>query len=126
MMRSLHFSGKTKHEMKPKSTYKVIFYNHEDLYEIYATHVYPSDMYGFVEVEQLLFGERSQLLVDPSEERLKTEFNGVKRTYIPMNAIVRIDEVEQGGVAKIKPSSSVTNFPGGGGSSPGNGPRSGS
>ncbi len=110
--------------MKPKSTYKVIFYNHEDIYEIYATHVYPSDMYGFVEVEQLLFGERSQLLVDPGEERLKTEFNGVKRTYIPMNAIVRIDEVEQGGVPKVKTSSSVTNFPNGG-STPGKGPRSG-
>ncbi|MDX1453091.1 MAG: DUF1820 family protein [Oleiphilaceae bacterium] len=110
--------------MKPKSTFKVIFYNHEDIYEIYATHVYPSDMYGFVEVEQLLFGERSQLLVDPGEERLKTEFNGVKRTYIPMNAIVRIDEVEQSGTPKVKATSSVTNFPGG--PAPGKGPGKGS
>lgn len=102
--------------MKAKKTYKVIFYNNEDIFEIYATHVYPSDMYGFVEVEELLFGEKSQLLVDPSEERLKTEFSGVKRTYIPMNAIVRIDEVEQEGTPKVTATnhSSVTNFPAGG------------
>jgi len=99
--------------MNIKKTYKIIFYNNEDIYEIYATHVYPSDLYGFIEVEQLLFGEKSQLLVDPSEERLKSEFSGVKRTYIPMNAVVRIDEVEQEGVAKVTGSkSSVTNFPG--------------
>ena len=100
--------------MNLKKTYKVIFYNNEDIYEIYASHVYPSELYGFIEVEQLLFGEKSQLLVDPSEERLKNEFSGVKRTYIPMNAIVRIDEVEQEGTPKIAGSrNSVATFPGG-------------
>jgi len=101
--------------MNIKKTYKVIFYNNEDVYEIYASHVYPSDLYGFVELEQLLFGEKSQLLVDPGEERLKSEFSGVKRTYIPMNAIIRIDEVEQEGAAKVTSGKgSVTNFPHGG------------
>ncbi len=101
--------------MNIKKTYKVIFYNNEDVYEIYASHVYPSDLYGFVELEQLLFGEKSQLLVDPSEERLKSEFSGVKRTYIPMNAIIRIDEVEQEGIAKVTTGKgSVTSFPHGG------------
>lgn len=87
--------------MAVKKVYKVIFYNNEEIFEVYAAHVFPSEMYGFIEVEELLFGERSQLLVDPSEEKLKTEFNGVKRTYIPMNAIVRIDEVEQEGMSKV-------------------------
>lgn len=101
--------------MNIKKTYKVIFYNNEDVYEIYASHVYPSDLYGFVELEQLLFGEKSQLLVDPGEERLKSEFAGVKRTYIPMNAIIRIDEVEQEGAAKVTTGKgSVTSFPHGG------------
>jgi len=101
--------------MSIKKTFKIIFYNNEDVFEIYASHVYPSDLYGFIEVEQLLFGEKSQLLVDPSEERLKNEFSGVKRTYIPMNAVVRIDEVEQEGVAKVTGvKNSVTNFPAGG------------
>lgn len=98
--------------MNTKKIYKIIFYNNEDIFEIYATHVFASDLYGFVEVEQLLFGEKSQLLVDPSEERLKNEFSGVKRTYIPMNAVVRIDEVEQSGTPKVSGvRNSVTNFP---------------
>ena len=99
--------------MSTKKTYKVIFYNHEDIYEIFATHVYPSEMYGFVEVEQLLFGEKSQLLVDPSEEKLKSEFGGVKRTYIPMHAVVRIDEVDKQGASKISSidGDNVSQFP---------------
>ncbi|MCH2159367.1 MAG: DUF1820 family protein [Oleiphilaceae bacterium] len=98
--------------MAVKKTYKVVFYNQDEVFEIYAAHVFPSEMYGFIELEEILFGERSQLLVDPSEEKLKSEFAGVTRTYVPMNAIVRIDEVEQCGVPKVKPSQ-VAQFPGG-------------
>ncbi len=98
--------------MSAKKVYKVIFYNNEDIFEIYASHIFASDLYGFVEVEQLLFGEKSQLLVDPSEERLKTEFAGVKRTFIPMNAVIRIDEVEQTGVPKVSGvKNTVSHFP---------------
>jgi hypothetical protein len=58
-------------------------------------------MWGFIEIEEMVFGERSQIVVDPSEEKLKTEFAGVKRSYIPLQAIIRIDEVEKEGAAKI-------------------------
>ncbi len=86
---------------KKKRIYKVIFYSEGKLFEIYAQEVFQGNLYGFVEVEQLLFGEKSSVVVDPSEERLKAEFDGVCRTYIPMHTIVRIDEVENEGVAKI-------------------------
>ena len=93
--------------------YKVIFVNQEEVYEIFARYVYPSDMYGFVEIEEYLFGERSQLLVDPSEERLKNEFSQVKRSYVPMHSIIRIDEVEKEGVAKVsKGGDNLAAFPG--------------
>ena len=99
--------------MSKKTLYKVIFYNQEDIFEIYASHVYPSEMYGFVEAEQLLFGERSQVLVDPGQDKLRNEFDGVKRTWIPMGAIIRIDEVEQAGSAKVSTAKGgVTQFPG--------------
>lgn len=103
--------------MTRKTLYKIIFYNQEEIYEIYAAHVYPSDMYGFIEVEQLTFGERSQLLVDPGQEKLRTEFDGVKRTWIPMGAVVRIDEVESVGTPRVSTAqrSGVTPFPGKGG-----------
>lgn len=94
--------------MATKRVYKIIFSNQGEVYEIYAREIYQGEMFGFVEIEELVFGERSAVLVDPSEERLKTEFQNVKRTYIPMHAIVRIDEVEKEGVAKITPTSDAT------------------
>ncbi|MCP5161552.1 MAG: DUF1820 family protein [Hahellaceae bacterium] len=98
--------------MSAKKLFKVIFYNQEEIFEIYAQDVFTSELFGFIEVEQLLFGERSQLLVDPGEEKLKAEFSGVTRTYIPMNAIIRIDEVEQQGKPKVSAvSGSVTSLP---------------
>lgn len=81
--------------------YKVIFQNQNEVYEVFARHVYQSDMYGFIEIEELIFGERSQMIVDPSEEKLKNEFLSVTRSYIPMHSLIRIDEVEKEGVAKI-------------------------
>ena len=36
-----------------------------------------------------------------SEEKLKAQFDGVVRSFIPMHAIIRIDEVERLGTPKI-------------------------
>ena len=80
---------------------EVMFVNDGRVYEIYARRVSHSAMFGFVEVEGLLFGERNSVVVDPAEERLQTEFAGVERTYIPMHAVIRIDEVEKKGTSKI-------------------------
>lgn len=99
--------------MSARKLYKIIFYNQDEVFEIYAAHVYPSEMYGFIEVEQLTFNERSQVLVDPGQEKLRTEFDGVKRTWIPMGAVVRIDEVEQAGTPRVSQAKgAVTHFPG--------------
>lgn len=87
--------------MSNEAIYKVIFQNQNQVYEVYAREIYQSDMYGFIEVEEFVFGERSNVLVDPGEERLKNEFNGVARSYIPLHAIIRIDEVEREGVGKV-------------------------
>jgi hypothetical protein len=87
--------------MAVKPVYKVIFLNQAQVYEVFCSAIYQSEMYGFIEIEEFVFGERSGLLIDPAEEKLKTEFAGVKRSYIPMHSIVRIDEVEKEGPAKI-------------------------
>jgi hypothetical protein len=99
-----------------KPTYKVIFYHQDQVFEVFARAIYQSEMYGFIEVEEFVFGERSQLLVDPGEEKLKSEFAGVKRSYIPMHSIIRIDEVEKEGEAKIREAkgAKITPFPYGG------------
>ena len=93
--------------------YKVIFMNQGQIYEIYARSVGQGGLFGFVEVEELVFGERTTVVVDPAEEKLKSEFDTVKRTYIPMHAIIRIDEVEKQGASKISDldGSNVSQFP---------------
>lgn len=84
-----------------ESIYRVAFLNQGELYEIYARSVSHGSLLGFVEVEQLLFGERTTVVVDPSEEKLKTEFEGVSRFFVPLHAVLRIDEVEKKGHARI-------------------------
>lgn len=100
-----------------QSIYRVVFVHQDKVFEIYARQVFQSDLYGFIEVEEFLFGERSQMIVDPGEDRLKNEFSGVKRSYIPMHSIIRIDEVEKAGQVKVsdnKGSTNVSLFPQGG------------
>ncbi|MEH6358771.1 MAG: DUF1820 family protein [Pseudomonadales bacterium] len=100
--------------MASSPLYKVIFLNQDKVYEVFARQIFQSDLFGFIEIEEIVFGERSQLLVDPSEEKLKAEFASVTRSYIPVHSIVRIDEVEKEGVAKISDNagSNVTRMPG--------------
>lgn len=86
---------------KKKNIYKIQFHNQGKLYELYAREVSQSDMYAFIEVADIIFGERSKLVVDPSEEKLKQEFSSVNRTYIPLHSVLRIDEVEKEGINKI-------------------------
>lgn len=87
--------------MAKSPIYKVIFQNNNQVYELYARAIYQSEMYGFIEVEEFVFSDPDQLVVNPGEEKLKTEFAGVVRSYIPMYAIIRIDEVEKEGAGKI-------------------------
>lgn len=87
--------------MSRKAIFKVIFHNQGKVYEIYARNVSQGGMFGFVEVEKLVFGEKSTVVLDPTEENLKSEFRNVNRTFIPLHAVIRIDEVSKQGMARI-------------------------
>ena len=106
--------------MASQPVYKVIFQNGNQVFEVYARQIYQSDMWGFIEVEEFVFGERSKIVVDPGEEKLKNEFSGVKRSYIPLQAIIRIDEVDKEGSGKVSETQggtgNVASFPFAGGS----------
>ena len=100
--------------MAKQPVFRITFFNQGQVYEIYARQVYQSELWGFLEVEEFVFGERTQVIVDPAEEKLKNEFSKIKRSYIPMQAIVRIDEVEKEGTCKISDAPSggnVSAFP---------------
>lgn len=88
--------------MPAKTIYRVSFLQQGKVFEVYAEGVSHGALAGFIEVEALLFGERSQVVVDPSEERLKAEFKGVKRFHLPLHWVLRIDEVEKSGTGRIR------------------------
>ena len=76
--------------MAKKGIYKVVFVQLGEVYEIYAEAIYQSDMYGFIEIEEYIFDQNSKIVVDTSEEKLKNEFKGVQRSYIPVSCIMTV------------------------------------
>ena len=77
--------------MTDETIFRISFVNQGEVYEVYARNVSQGG----------LFGERSKLLIDSSEERLKTEFEGVRRIYVPLHSVLRIDEVAKAGRGRI-------------------------
>ena len=99
--------------MASSHIFKIMFVNQGKVYEVYARKVGQGRLFGFIEVEELVFGERSSVVLDPGEERIKSEFTGVKCTMLPMHSILRIDEVKKQGTAKVTAfeGSNVSAFP---------------
>lgn len=87
--------------MATEKLYKIIFNQGNKVYEVYAKNVFSADLYGFIQVENFVFGETSEILIDPAEEKLAAEFANVKSSFIPMYNVVRIDEVSHKGKTKI-------------------------
>jgi hypothetical protein len=99
--------------MPSNHIFRILFVNQGKVYELYARKVSHGSLFGFVEVEEFVFGERSRVLLDPAEERIKGEFAGVKRSYLPLQSVIRIDEVRKQGISKIHPldGTNVSPFP---------------
>ncbi len=81
--------------------YKVTFIQAGHLYEVFVRELVSSQLFGFIEIGQFVWDTQHTIVVDPSHERLKSEFNCVERTYLPMHSILRIDQVAEQGSAKI-------------------------
>lgn len=85
-----------------KPLYKVIFLNHGKVYELYARKVASSTLWGFTEVGELVFDVHDGLVVDPTEERLRDEFGTTRALHLPMQSIIRVEEVEKKGQSAIR------------------------
>jgi len=81
--------------------FRISFHSNGKLYQLHAQQVAQGDLYGFIEIRDLLFGEHTSVVIDPAEERLKAEFAGVQRLLLPLHAVIRIEEVEKRGQNKI-------------------------
>lgn len=84
-----------------RSLFRVSFLNQGKVYEVFVRKVHQDGLWGFVTLEDFVFGQRTERVIDPGEERLRDEFADVRRVQVPMHAVFRIDEVAQEGVARI-------------------------
>lgn len=92
--------------------YRIQFINNGERYELYVREVTQGNLFGFIEIGDFVWDEHTSLVVDPSHEKLKSEYANVTRTYIPMHSVLKIDEVKKEGIAKITElSDKVTQFP---------------
>lgn len=88
--------------MPSKTLYKVTFLHLGKSYELYARRVGSSHLWGFTEVAELVFDSADSLVVDPTEERLREEFRDTRVLHLPMQAVIRIEEVERKGKLTIR------------------------
>jgi hypothetical protein len=100
----------------PKSRlYKIVFLNAGRIYELYARRVASGALWGFTEIAELEFDNREGVVVDPTEERLRDEFGHTRVLHLPMQSIVRIEEVDRRGQAAIRDATTgeavITPFP---------------
>jgi hypothetical protein len=95
--------------------YKVTFLNGGRIYELYARSVVQGALWGFTELSELVFESGEGLVVDPTEERLKAEFADTRVLHLPLQSILRIEEVERRGQLSIRDAGTgervVTPFP---------------
>jgi len=100
--------------MKP-TLYRVTFHSHGKVYTLYAKQVDSGRLWGFIEVSGLLFDVHVGVVVDPTEERLREEFGQTRTLHLPLQAVLRIEEVEKKGPSAIRDAGSgdnvVTPFP---------------
>ena len=52
--------------------YRVIFNNQGEVYELYTRYIFQSEMYGFIEVEELLFDESQ---VDNASDKVEAKIS---------------------------------------------------
>lgn len=92
--------------------YRVAYVYKDKVYELFVENVYNADLWGFIVLEGFIFGSKTELVIDPAEERLRQQFEGVERSFVPLQAIIQIDEVEKRGTPKISEAAgTVTAFP---------------
>ena len=100
--------------MADKRLYKIIFLNQGKVYELFSEGVTSSGLWGFIEVSDLVFEEGDGLVVDPTEEKMREEFAGARVLHLPIQSVLRVEEVDQRGKCLIHDRESgekVTPFP---------------
>ncbi|MEP7042568.1 MAG: DUF1820 family protein [Dokdonella sp.] len=89
--------------MAKTKLYKVTFLSQGKSIELYARHVASSALWGFTEIGDLVFDPPGEgLVVDPTEERLREEFKDTTILHLPIQAVLRVEEVAKRGSLTIR------------------------
>ena len=59
--------------------YRVQFISNGERYELYVKTLIQGALFGFVEIGEFVWDTHTSVVVDPSHERLKSEFSDVKK-----------------------------------------------
>ena len=100
--------------MTDRKLYKIVFLNHGKVYELYSEGVTTSGLWGFVEISDLVFETAEHLVVDPTEEKMRQEFEHASVLHLPIQSVLRVEEVAKRGKCLIRDRESgekVTPFP---------------
>jgi hypothetical protein len=100
--------------MADKKLYKIVFLNNGKVYELFSEGVASSGLWGFVEVSDLVFESSDGLVVDPTEEKMRQEFEHANVLHLPIQSVLRVEEVKKRGQCLIRDRESgakVTPFP---------------
>jgi len=100
--------------MKTDQIYRISFLKHGKVYEIFCRGVSNGELWGFVDLDGLVFGDADAMVVDPTEEKMRDEFEGVEVLSLPMHSVLSIERVKKRGQAVIRDRKSgekVTPFP---------------
>lgn len=93
--------------------YRVLFHNQGKIYDVYVSSVDRAQIFGFLELKDFQFSKPSSMVIDPTEDKLRHEFESANRVLVPIANVERIDEVSKVGEAKITESdgSNIHHFP---------------
>ncbi len=100
--------------MNDNTLYKVVFFSQSKVYELYAQDVFSSEIYGFIYIADLVFDQNKSIVIDPAEDKLRDEFENVNVLHLPLQSIIRIEEVKKKKSCKIreiKQGENISQFP---------------
>ena len=94
-----------------ESLYRVSFILKEEIYEVCALGIANSNLFGFVEIDELVWDAEPSTIIDPAKERVREKFKEVACIFVPVHAILHIDLVEFDETAKKGKTGSAKSVP---------------
>ncbi|MFC3192934.1 DUF1820 family protein [Marinicella sediminis] len=86
---------------KQPKLFRINYINQQQVYEIYARQISTDQLLGFMSITDIQFDHRDALVIDPVEEQLKSEFKDVEVLHVPIQQIIKVEQVSQKKSCKI-------------------------